>query len=179
MLSAGGQSMHLAYRETAILFGIGVTLHNLEEALNGPRWMREHRMPLFEPNGAIYWALTSLVSAVIWVAVLGVWLEPWNSEFQNVLTGFALAMALNAVFPHLAMSLARRSYVPGTASGVLLNLPLGIALMGDRMASTPSDFLAWRSAIGVALLLGAGSMGALYGAHAFLAWRRSRPADGG
>jgi uncharacterized membrane protein YoaK (UPF0700 family) len=167
--------MHLAYRETAILFGIGVTLHNLEESVNGPRWMREQQMPFFVPNGAIYWALTSLVSAVIWAVVLGVSLEPRNNEFQNVLTGFALAMALNAVFPHLAMSLARRSYVPGTASGVLLNLPLGIALIGDRMASAPSNLLAWRSAVEFALLLGAGSMGALYGAHTFLAWRRNRP----
>jgi hypothetical protein len=98
--------MHLSYREIAIRFGVGVTLHDFEEAVYGPRWIREHRKPLFPPSDAIYWTLTSLVSAVVWIAVLGLCLEPRNLLFREMLTGFALAMAVNAVFPHLALSLA-------------------------------------------------------------------------
>jgi hypothetical protein len=40
-------------------------------------------------------------------------------------------MAANAVVPHLAVTLALRRYMPGTATGLLLNLPLGAYLLHE------------------------------------------------
>jgi hypothetical protein len=61
-----------SYKLTAILFGIGVTLHNLEEAIFLINWSRSHLKPWFEPNPKIYWTLTSLVSLVVWIPIVRV-----------------------------------------------------------------------------------------------------------
>ena len=42
--------MSPSYKLTAILFGIGVTLHNLEEAKYLVSWGRSHLKLWFEPN---------------------------------------------------------------------------------------------------------------------------------
>jgi hypothetical protein len=94
--------MGSCYKLTAILFGFGVTLHNLEEAMYWPGWVRSHLKLFFEPNRKIYWILTSLISVVIWIPIVGVCVSPGNSHFHSVLSGIALAVAVNAVLPHLA-----------------------------------------------------------------------------
>ena len=106
-----------SYKLTAILFGMGVTLHNLEEAMFRADWSRSHLKLRFEPNPRIYWVLTSLVSVVIWIPVVGVCVSKERSSFQSALSGFALAMAINAVLPHFIISLVKRSYSPGTGTG--------------------------------------------------------------
>jgi hypothetical protein len=40
--------------------------------------------------------------------------------------GYVLAMTLNAIIPHLALTIVMRRYMPGTATALLLNLPFGI-----------------------------------------------------
>jgi len=165
--------MHPLYKLTAILFGVGVTLHNLEEAVYLPGWFRSNLTLLFEPNRKIYWIVTSLVSVVIWVPIVGVCISREGSRFQTVLSGFALLMAINAVVPHLALSLVKRSYSPGAGTGVLFNLPLGVLLIREQLGSVPtSHAYIWRDAGLYALLLAVGTLGCLYGAHAILAARK-------
>jgi hypothetical protein len=166
--------MHAAsYRLTAILFGVGVTLHNLEEAMFLVGWGRAHLKLWFTPNPKIYWVLTSLVSVVIWIPIAGVSLLPENAHFQYALAGFAIAMAVNAVLPHLVISIVKHSYSPGTGTGMLLNLPLGVLLIHEQLSAhaiSPLDI--WRRAVPYAVLLGVGAFGSLFGAHMVLAWRR-------
>jgi Na+(H+)/acetate symporter ActP len=156
-----------SYQLTAVLFGIGVTLHNLEEAMFLADWSRTHLKLRFEPNQRIYWVLTSLVSFVVWIPVVGVCVSKERSSFDDALSGFALAMAINAVLPHLLISLVKHSYSPGVGTGMLFNLPLGILLIHERLsdrAISPVEF--WRTAALYALPLAAGAFGSLYGAHA-------------
>lgn len=165
--------MHSSYNLTAILFGVGVTLHNLEEAVYLPGWAASNLTLFFEPNRKVYWILSSLVSAVIWVPIVGVCVSPEGSHFQSVLSGFALAMAINAVFPHFAWSVVKHSYSPGAGTGMLFNLPLGVLLIrGQLSAVTTSHAYVWRDAVLYALLLAVGAYGLLYGAHAILAARK-------
>jgi hypothetical protein len=167
-------TMNPSYKVTAFLFGIGVTLHNLEEAMCLVSWARSHVTLWFEPNPKIYWVVTSLVSVVIWVPIVGVCVSPKNSHFQSVLSGFALVMAINAVLPHLVISLVKHSYSPGTATGMLFNLPLGILLIhGQLSAHAISPAEVWREAVLYALLLAVGAFAILYGAHAILAARKA------
>jgi hypothetical protein len=166
--------MNASYRLTAVLFGMGVTLHNLEEALYLPAWARSHLKLRFEPDPKTFWVLTSLVSATIWIPIVGVCVSTESARFQTALSGFALAMAVNAVLPHLAISLATRSYSPGAGTGMLLNLPLGVALIHAQLgvpAISRVDF--WREAVVYAVLLAVGGFGGLYGAHAILGARRA------
>jgi hypothetical protein len=163
----------LSYKLTAVLFGIGVTLHNLEEAMFLADWTRSHLKLRFEPNHKIYWVLTSLLSIAIWIPVVGVCASKESSRFQDALSGFALAMAVNAVLPHLAISLVKRSYSPGLGTGMLFNLPLGVLLIHAQLserAVSPGEV--WRASVLYALLLAGGAFGGLYGAHAILAARR-------
>ena len=167
--------MNPSYKLTAILFGIGVTLHNLEEAMYLVSWARSHLKLRFEPNPKIYWVLTSLVSVVIWIPVVGVCVSKESASFQNALSGFALAMAINAVLPHLVISLVTHSYSPGVGTGMLFNLPLGVLLIHGQLsehAISPVGF--WRAAVLYALMLAVGALGSLYGAHAILAATKVR-----
>jgi hypothetical protein len=154
----------------AILFGVSVTLHNLEEALFLVRWSRTHLKLWFAPDQRIYSILTSLVSIAVWIPVIGVCVWPQNVRLQSALAGFALAMTLNAVFPHLLVSVATRSYSPGTGTGMLLNLPLGVWLIHEQLkAHLLADV--WRQAVPYAVLLALGAFGSLFGAHAIMAGR--------
>jgi len=159
-----------SYRLTAILFGIGVTLHNLEEAIYLASWARSHLKLWFEPNPRIYWALTSLVSVVIWIPIVGVCVSSESPHFQSALSGFALAMAINAALPHLLITLIKHSYSPGLATGMLFNLPLGVLLIHAHLSARAiSGVEFWRESVLYALLLTIGAFGSLYGAHAIFA----------
>jgi hypothetical protein len=50
-----------------------------------------------------------------------------------------VAALANAVFPHLALSISKRSYMPGTATAVALNLPvvsfLVVSALAERQVS--------------------------------------------
>ncbi len=88
------------------------------------------------------------------VAVGGVIGGP-HSLLAYLLFGYVFAMSANALFPHLAASLVMRRYMPGTATGVLLNLPLGCALLYRAVAQnwvSPSTLLWAAPAVAVILL---------------------------
>lgn len=136
-------------------------------------WSRSHLKLRFEPNPKIYWVLTSLVSVVIWIPVVGVCVSNESSSFQNALSGFTLAMAINAVLPHFMISLVKHSYSPGVGTGMLFNLPPGVLLIHEQLsgrAISPAEV--WRAAVLYALPLAVGSLGSSYGAHAILAARK-------
>ena len=154
----------LSYRLLAVLFGLGVALHNLEEALFLPDWMRAHVRAGFRPNKKIYWVLAALVTAFLWVVISGSILSPLSPRLHWAVCGFALAMSVNAVVPHLMASLATRSYNPGTATGILLNLPLGWLLVRRESAGRSfGEFLS--HALPYALALAVGALGTLWVAH--------------
>ncbi len=164
-----------SYKLTAILFGIGVTLHNLEEGMFLANWFRSHVKLWFEPNPKIYWFLTSLVSVVVWIPVVGVCISAEGSHFQDALSGFALVMVINVVFPHLALSLSKRSYSPGVGTAILFNLPLGALLIKEHLnspAASPAEV--WRAAVLYGLLFAVGTLGSLYAAHALTAAKKVR-----
>ena len=159
-----------SYKLAAVLFGIGVTLHNLEEAFFLADWARAHLKLWFEPNRRIYAVVTSLVTAVMWIPILGVCAS--NPYFESVLSGFALVMAVNAFVPHLIITLAKRAYCPGVGTAMLFNLPLGVWLIHAQLHDAIFPAEVWRTAIFYALLLTAGSLLALFAAHAILAARK-------
>ncbi len=106
------------------LFPIVVTLHNVEEALWLPAWSKRTgfwRTPV--TPGAFRFAvavLTVLVFAVTWLSA--------ESGKQTVWTylvfGSMVVTLANVLIPHVALSVARRSYMPGVATAVTLNLPV-------------------------------------------------------
>lgn len=113
----------------AWLFAAVVAIHNLEEAVFLPAWSeragRWHR-----PVGAKEFRFAVFVLTVLaGVAALIATVQGRESFGAYVLTGYALAMLLNVTFPHLLVTLAMGRYMPGTATALVLNLPVTAALL--------------------------------------------------
>ena len=105
------------------LFPIVVTLHNAEEAIWFPEWtQRVRRWPAPVTPGVFRFAVTVftiLAFAVTWLSA--------RSGRQTVWTylafGYMVGVLANALIPHIAVTVAMRSYMPGVATAVALNLP--------------------------------------------------------
>ncbi len=117
------------YNSLLISFAIGVTLHNLEEAIGLPAWAKKNaKFVPFTPKPMIYWVLTSLISVFVWILVFAALKMPDNGFIANFMIGIALAFAFNAFFPHFVLNFLRQGYSPGIGTAIALNLPLGVAI---------------------------------------------------
>jgi hypothetical protein len=114
----------LSFRNLLWLFPIVVTLHNAEEAIWLPGWSK--RAVLWHSPvtpGSFRFAvavLTVVAFAVTWMSA--------ESGKQTVWTylafGYMTAMFANVLIPHIALTVALRSYMPGVATAMALNLPV-------------------------------------------------------
>jgi hypothetical protein len=112
------------FRTLEWLFPIVVTLHNTEEAIWLPGWSK--RVGFWKTSvspGVFRFAVAILTVLAFAVTCLSA-----QSGKQSIWTylafGYMAAMLVNVLLPHLAATLARRSYMPGVATGVALNLPV-------------------------------------------------------
>jgi hypothetical protein len=69
-----------------------------------------------------------------------------------------LNMALNVLLPHVAATVVMRRYVPGTATAVLLNLPVCVMLL---ITASQEHLISWRTFAWVAPLTIAGIVGSI------------------
>lgn len=131
-----------AFDALAAAFVAVIALHNLEEAIWLPAWSRQAggwHAPVGAREFRFAVAILSLAAAV--AAALALWQGP-ESFGAYVLTGYALAMLANVAAPHLAATIATQRYMPGTATAVLLNLPVTALLLRtafvEGWVSTPT-----------------------------------------
>ena len=113
-----------------IIFLLGFTLHNLEEAIWLPKWSkyaRKFHKPV-ESNQFIF--------AVIVVTIIGYILTALDlligdsGNFVNyIYLGFVGMMGINSVFPHLASTIVLKKYAPGLITALFLNLPFSLILI--------------------------------------------------
>lgn len=109
------------------LFALAITVHNIEEGLFLPAFtasvprLAEHSTP-FSFRFALI-VLTGAVYVVVACAAAGV------ASAIVILSGLALVMAINAVAPHLILTLVCRRYAPGTATGLFIMTPLSTLLI--------------------------------------------------
>ena len=107
------------------VFTLGVLVHNLEEALYLPAWSA-HAGRWYRPIGAWEFRFAiGVFSVLILVLTAASSLSPAHSPGAYLMAGYVLAMVLNVFAPHLFATVFQRRYMPGTATAVLLNLPLG------------------------------------------------------
>jgi hypothetical protein len=120
----------VGFRKTQWLFPIAVTLHNSEEALSMPKWVAAHSRPLPVHPGAtkIWFGLLLLTLAAFAVTYLSA-RKGKGSLWAYLLFGYAVAMLVNVLIPHIPATLVFREYTPGVVTAVLINLPImGILL---------------------------------------------------
>jgi len=113
-------------RALIILFCVAVTAHNLEEAFYLPAWSGVPEQ--FRKPNAFIFSVVMLTLLLYLTAFMSI-KRACKGGWIYFLNGYALAMFLNALVPHLLASLYFQSYAPGTASSVLLVMPAAIMLM--------------------------------------------------
>jgi hypothetical protein len=136
------------------LFVIAVLLHNLEEAIWLPAWSQSAghwHQPVATPVFAF--AATILSVLLVSLAYASRWSGP-QSIPAYLFAGYVFAMVANALVPHLAATALTRSYVPGTATAVLFNAPIGTLLLRRLLAAGNVDLrrMSWSAPL-VALVL--------------------------
>ena len=123
------------------LFTAGVLVHNAEEAWRLPAWSlsagRWH--PPVGPR-AFRFAVAVLSVLLVLFALMASFSEA-GSIGAYLMAGYVLAMVLNVFFPHVLATVVLRRYMPGTATALIFNLPLGLwylnrALAEDRIAGS-------------------------------------------
>ncbi len=128
----------------AWLFTAGALAHNVEEAVFLPAWSaRAGRWQV--PVGARAFAVAGTLLSVMLVAlaVVSVAAGP-GSVWAYLFAGYVLAMVANAFVPHLAGSVALKRYVPGTATALLFNIPLGALYLQKALAQR---FVEWGTVV--------------------------------
>ncbi len=137
------------------LFVIAVAAHNLEEAIWLPAWSRTAgRWHRAVGTTEFRFAVAVLTLLAIASATL-VTVQGRASVGAYLVAGYALAMLLNVLVPHVAASVALRRYVPGTATALLLILPVTVGLLAHAWREgyvEPRAFLIFGPMIVVAIV---------------------------
>jgi hypothetical protein len=114
----------VSFRYLEWLFPLVITLHNAEEALWLPGWSkRAGRWHDPVAPGVFRFAVVILTLLVYVVTALSFWSGKQTVCTYLVFGCMAVTLA-NVLIPHIAASIAMRSYMPGLATGVVLNLPV-------------------------------------------------------
>jgi len=113
-----------------------IALHNFEEALLLPAWSKSLAGRWHRPVGAFAFrfAVIILTAVAIVVAILAQ-LDGKGSLGFYLLAAYALGQSLNVFVPHLAATIATRTYAPGLATGLFFVLPASGALLTSAFSS--------------------------------------------
>jgi hypothetical protein len=137
------------------LFTAGVLLHNAEEAISLPTWAaRVVRWPVRVGNGEFrFAALAQSLSLIVLAAAA--FLSGAGSIAAYIFSGYVFAMIVNVFAPHVFATVALRQYMPGTATALLLNLPLGVLFLQRALAEgfVVRDDLLWSAPVTALLIL--------------------------
>ena len=119
----------MSFQSLQWLFPVAITLHNAEEAIWFPAWTQQPGR-WFAPVAPGVFRFTVAVLTIL--AYLVTW-QSGVSGKQTVWTylvfGCMVVTLANAFVPHIALSIARRSYMPGVATAVVIVLPALLALV--------------------------------------------------
>ena len=114
----------MSYRNLLWLFPIVMTLHNAEEAIWLPAWARRTGF-WHTPVSPGVFRFAAAVLTVLAFAVTALSAESGKQSIWTYLAFGSMVVTLaNVLIPHLAASVAQRSYMPGLATAVALNLPV-------------------------------------------------------
>jgi hypothetical protein len=149
----------MEFKKLQWLFPVAVTLHNSEEAIWMPGWDLQHaaQLPVHPPGALkIRIALLLLTVAAFALTSLSVRKGP-ESVWAYLMFGYIVSMLANVFVPHVPATIVFRSYTPGVATAVSVNLPVMSWLA--REAVRQRWVSGWRAAVfGVAMPLALGSL---------------------
>jgi hypothetical protein len=116
------------------LFPVVISLHNLEEALWLPGWANRTGFWRTPVSPRVFRFVVTVLTALAWAVT---WLSARSGAqtfWTYVMFGYVVGVLVNAIYPHLALSISRRDYMPGTATAVALNLPVLSLLVASALS---------------------------------------------
>lgn len=120
-----------------LLFLLGFSLHNLEEALWLPQWSKYARKYHKEVSPNEFTFAVIIVTAIGYLLTSQYFIFASSSALSKyIYLGFILMMVANVIFPHLIATLVLKKYAPGTITGILLNAPIGIYILVKSINGT-------------------------------------------
>jgi hypothetical protein len=119
-----------------LIFLLGFSLHNIEEALWLPQWSKyakKYHKVVSENEFRFAVIITTAVGYLITFQYFVFSSKLTVSKY--IFLGFILMMIVNVVFPHLISTILLKKYAPGTITGVLLNAPIGVYLLLNNIST--------------------------------------------
>lgn len=115
--------------DATIWFLISFLLHNLEEMVFFKQFKNLPLKLFFNPQFRWYFLMTILVGALGVTMIYFYMKNPELAFAKQIMAGLVLAMGINAIFPHILLSIRFRRYFPGLLSALLAILPLSIFIL--------------------------------------------------
>jgi hypothetical protein len=113
-----------------LVFILGFSLHNIEEAIWLPQWSKNTKRYHKEVSANEFGFAVIVITAIGYLITFQYFLfAPEVSISKYIFLGFVLTMILNVIFPHIMSSIVMKKYAPGTLTGILLIWPLGIYII--------------------------------------------------
>lgn len=114
----------MSFRFLQLLFPVLVALHNAEEAIRMPHWTRRSGIWFGRAQPGLFRFVVVLFTLLAVVVTLLSVIRGPRTLCAGLTFGFIVALFLNALVPHIAVSLARRTLMPGVVTAAALNLPI-------------------------------------------------------
>jgi hypothetical protein len=137
------------------IFVAGVLVHNTEEAVLLPSWSKTAGRWHRQVNAVEFRFAVVVLSIVLIIFSTAASLSEPRSLSAYLMAGYVLAMTINVFMPHVLATLFMRKYMPGTATALLLNLPLGTIYLYQSLSIRhiePVTF-AWSGPIVIVVIL--------------------------
>ena len=115
----------MSFQKLQWLFPIAVTLHNSEEAIWLPAWLARHAQEVpVHPNPGAFRLAVALLTLTAFVVTYLSERKGKETVWAYLVFGYIVTMLANVFIPHIPASMIMRSYTPGVATAVLINLPV-------------------------------------------------------
>lgn len=137
-------------------FPAAVTLHNVEELILLPSWSRGAGQWHPAVGPVEFGFAITLLTVLAWVATARAARFGRESGSLYLTMGYVAAMIGNVFVPHLLATAVTGQYAPGLATGLAINVPVGLYLIGRALREgqiTPSRFAVTSPAV-VLFLIG-------------------------
>ena len=114
----------MSFRYLQLFFPILVGLHNAEEAICIPKWTRRSGFWFGGAQPGVFrFAVVVFTALAFLVTFLSV-IAGARSLWADLTFGYIVVVLLNALVPHIAVSVAQRTPMPGVITAAALNLPI-------------------------------------------------------
>lgn len=120
-----------------LLFLLGFSLHNIEEALWLPGWSKHARKYHKEASPNEFRFAVIIVTAIGYLLTFQYFVfGATYPAAKYIYLGFILLMVVNVFFPHIIATIVLKKYAPGLITGLLLNAPFVVYILLAKIDNT-------------------------------------------